>query len=272
MEEIWKPISCVSNPRHEVSNLGRVRFLGRIYKNQFGNTITIKPNENVKGHTDNNGYTRFNFWDSEKGEYVSTTLHRLVANAFIPNPNNLPFINHKDENPHNNAVPNLEWCDCAYNNNYGTAKKRASITRSKRGVSKRVDVYRVNGEFVRSFISIYEASNNLGIAAGNISKSCMIKSRTHKGYVFRYGGEPFDYERLANREVSVLDIMSKGRVIHRAFGTTDASKFLNIKRSCMKGKLHRFHSKGKPMTCGIYNIIEVGVCRVDDMRKEVLAL
>lgn len=53
-------------------------------------------------------------------------VHRLVALAFIPNPNNLPFINHKDENPSNNNVDNLEWCDAKYNNNYGTVKERLS--------------------------------------------------------------------------------------------------------------------------------------------------
>lgn len=58
-------------------------------------------------------------------------VHRLIAECFIPNPDNLPIINHKDENPSNNCVDNLEWCDQKYNMNYGTQKERAAISRSK---------------------------------------------------------------------------------------------------------------------------------------------
>lgn len=63
---------------------------------------------------------------SKDGKMKHYKVHRLVAMAFIPNPNNLPIINHKDENPSNNNVNNLEWCTVAYNNAYGTARKRAS--------------------------------------------------------------------------------------------------------------------------------------------------
>lgn len=59
----------------------------------------------------------------KNGKTKRFSVHRLVAQAFIPNPNNLPIINHKDENPSKNIVDNLEWCDYEYNNNYGTLPK-----------------------------------------------------------------------------------------------------------------------------------------------------
>lgn len=68
---------------------------------------------------------------SVDGKRKNLRVHRLVAEAFIPNPNNLPMINHKDENKTNNNVENLEWCSCAYNNTYGERLKKVKITREK---------------------------------------------------------------------------------------------------------------------------------------------
>lgn len=69
------------------------------------------------------------------GQRYKKTIHRLVAEAFIPNPNNYPCINHKDENKENNNVSNLEWCTYKYNSNYGTCRKRA-IEKIKKYYSK----------------------------------------------------------------------------------------------------------------------------------------
>ena len=66
------------------------------------------------------------------GKYKNYKVHRLVAQAFIPNPDNLPFINHKDENKLNNCVENLEWCTREYNVNYGTAIQRMKATKKRR--------------------------------------------------------------------------------------------------------------------------------------------
>lgn len=65
------------------------------------------------------------------GVKLDHKIHRLVAIAFIPNPNNYPMVNHKDENPKNNCVENLEWCDAKYNNNYGTAIERKAEHKKK---------------------------------------------------------------------------------------------------------------------------------------------
>lgn len=113
MNEIWKDIPGHEG-KYQVSNLGRVRSLNY---NRTGKIKLLKQG-NVNGYK-----VVILYKDGKKKTYL---VHRLVAIAFLLNPNNLPIINHKDENPSNNNVNNLEWCTIAYNNTYGTARKRAS--------------------------------------------------------------------------------------------------------------------------------------------------
>ena len=78
----------------------------------------------MKQQVDASGYKTISLHLNKKNKAYK--VHRLVALAFIPNPNNLPIVNHKDENKKNNRIDNLEWCDYKYNNNYGTKKERIS--------------------------------------------------------------------------------------------------------------------------------------------------
>lgn len=87
------------------------------------------PYRCIKGTIDNDGYLKVTL-RSEDIE-IQTCIHRLVAYTFIPNPNNYPVINHKDENKLNNNVDNLEWCTSEYNNSYGTINQRRSITHKR---------------------------------------------------------------------------------------------------------------------------------------------
>lgn len=100
---------------YEVSNLGNVKSLRR--------GKLMKPG---KSH----GYLRVSLRKDNKTQYFS--VHRLVAIVFIPNPENLPYINHKDESRDNNCVENLEWCTAQYNNTYGTSIKRRVEKRTGR--------------------------------------------------------------------------------------------------------------------------------------------
>lgn len=115
MEEIWKPIGYEG---YEVSNLGRVKS----YKYDKINGKIMKPYKNTKG------YLQIDLQlDGRKRENrVHLSVHRLVAIAFIPNPDNLPQVNHKDENKTNNCVDNLEWCTNDYNAHYGTHIERVA--------------------------------------------------------------------------------------------------------------------------------------------------
>jgi hypothetical protein len=98
-----------------------------------------------------------------KGEARKAYIHRLVAEAYIPNPNNYPVINHKDENPSNNNIKNIEWCTVRYNNNYGTCKERAAVSKGKK-------TYCV--EQNRVFKSTAEASRETGVNRAHIWACC----------------------------------------------------------------------------------------------------
>lgn len=125
-------------------------------------------------------------------------IHRLVASAFIPNPNNLPQVNHKDENPKNNAVENLEWCTALYNMNYGEGAKtrhlkidytkeiyKRNAIINGRAVSVPVYMYSKNGTFIRAFKSIVEASQQTKIHKTNIARASLGKRKTAGGYIWK---------------------------------------------------------------------------------------
>ena len=116
MQEIWKDVKGFEG-FYQVSNLGRVRSLDRIVVSENRSTQKIKG-AIKKVKVGKNGYYMVMFYKDSK--YKCAYVHRLVAQAFIPNPDNLPQVNHKDEIRTNNCVDNLEWCDSKYNNNYGT--------------------------------------------------------------------------------------------------------------------------------------------------------
>lgn len=132
IEEIWKPIKKYEQC-YEISNLGRIRSLTRtvIFKN--GNRRTYKtkiltPKCNMK-----DGYLRIILHDID-GNTKTFTMHRLVAEAFIDNPNNYPIINHIDGNKSNNCVSNLEWCTYLYNLEH--ARKNGLATINTSGLQK----------------------------------------------------------------------------------------------------------------------------------------
>ena len=127
IEEIWRDVVGFEGV-YQVSNTGIVR---RIYPNK---TKTLKQCK--AGGRTNKEYLYVNM--SAKGKYRSSSVHRLVAEAFIPNPEGLPQVNHKDEDKFNNCVDNLEWCTASYNNRYGTKIARG-VESQKKSQSKHFD-------------------------------------------------------------------------------------------------------------------------------------
>lgn len=117
--EIWKDVVGYEGS-YQVSNLGRVKRIKHTTKNYFFSERIVNQYVNM------NGYMMAPL--SKDGKDKHKAVHRLVAQAFIPNPNNLQCVNHKDENKQNNNVENLEWCTKKYNTNYGTMKERKSKT------------------------------------------------------------------------------------------------------------------------------------------------
>ena len=121
------------------------------------------------------------------GQKKMLLVHRLVADAFIPNPNNLDTVNHKDEVKTNNTVGNLEWMSMKDNNNYGTHNKRvAEALINHPNESKRVQKFDKQGNILATFPSTHEAERVTGINHGNISKCCKGKYKSAGGYKWRY--------------------------------------------------------------------------------------
>ena len=134
MKEIWKDI-----PGYEgiyiVSNFGKVKSLQRTRKGSYG-SIRIVYEKILNHKIDKDGYHIVTL--SKEGKTKCIGVHRLVAQAFLPNSYNFPMINHKDEDPSNNFVDNLEWCDAKYNCNYGTRVDKMLETKLKNGIINNV--------------------------------------------------------------------------------------------------------------------------------------
>ena len=164
--EVWKYILGYEG-LYKISNKGRVKSIG------YGKERILKPANNGRG------YLKVDL--CKNGDKKWCLVHRLVAQAFIPNPNNLPEVNHLDENKENNRVENLEFCDRKYNCNYGTTKQRMI-----KKLSKTVFQYSKDGEFIKEWKSVMDVERNLGYAQTNISSCCLGKYKSAYGFVWRY--------------------------------------------------------------------------------------
>lgn len=211
MEE-WRDIEGYEG-LYQVSNEGRVKSLN--FHRQKIERI-IKPSTNKKGYKrvllQNNG---------KKKNYL---VHRLVAKTFISNPNDYPIINHKDENPSNNFVDNLEWCNSQYNNTYNNrhlkcahkiakshlgskasdeARKHVSEAMKKRFSNgaviwnkglpskrrKQVIQYNQNMEEIKTFESVRKAALETNSDLQSIIDCCKKRRKTYKGFIWEYGKE-----------------------------------------------------------------------------------
>ena len=129
IEEIWKPIEGYEG-LYEVSSYGRVRSLDRYVKTCY-EAYKLHKGKILSPAKDKNGYLKVHLCCNGKHNIIR--VHRLVCKAFIPNPDNLPEVNHKDEDKTNNSVDNLEWCDRSYNISYGTRTERQKKTNIQNG-------------------------------------------------------------------------------------------------------------------------------------------
>lgn len=182
MEEIWKKIDGF-NGRYEISNLGR-----------FKSYAQSKQGKISLGSIDHKGYRVVRLYDGNGNQY-DYKVHRLVAIAFLENPNDYPQVNHKDENKTNNNVNNLEWCDNDYNNHYGTRCERAAES-NRCCETTSLKVYSIDsfGE-IEYYDSIGEAERITGLSHSNIVRTLKGRSKT-------CGGRKWFYEnsQIANND------------------------------------------------------------------------
>ena len=175
--EIWKTAiydDVVYEGLYQVSNLGNILSLN--YRNT-GRAELMNPWE------DKDGYLKIGLRKNRKTDFI--LVHRLVAQTFLPNPDNYPQVNHKDENKANNRVENLEWCDGKYNHNYGTINQRISKANTNGKLSKPVLQLSLTGELIREYPSANECGRN-GLERSGVIRCCNGKQKTHKGFKFMY--------------------------------------------------------------------------------------
>ncbi len=155
--EIFKDIEDYEN--YQISNYGTVKSL------KYGKERILKLAK------DKGGYLTVDLF--KQGKHKMCKVHRLVAQAFIPNPNNYLEVNHKDENPANNRANNLEWCDRKYNINFGTRTEKCS----KQVLCLETGVV---------YPSTHQVERQLGFAQGYISNACNGKCKQAYGFHWCY--------------------------------------------------------------------------------------
>ena len=162
-KEIWKDIKEYED-LYQVSNLGRVKSKRKILSQTKGEYLKVGLSKN--------------------GIEKTYAVHRLVAKAFMSNPNNYNFINHIDENKYNNIYTNLEWCTNKYNCNYGNRNK--NIVTSRRHTFKTIIQKDMNDNIIRVWQDIIEIQEKTNYKKHNIYKCCQGKYEKAYGYKWEY--------------------------------------------------------------------------------------
>lgn len=179
MEEVWKDIKGFEG-LYQISNLGRVKSLARL--RQFGCQQRIVPEKIITLHTKKRGY-KYTPLYTNHGKSFHKHIHRLVAEAFIPNPENKEQVNHKDGNTGNNVVTNLEWATRSENCLHAfrvLGRKIHRITGEGNKRNKPIVQMDLQGNDIKEWCSSAEAERNLGIAESSIRR-CLYTSigKTH---------------------------------------------------------------------------------------------
>lgn len=176
MDEIWKDVDGFEG-LYQVSNMGRVKSFKKWKRAGSPDEYILKNCKNNRGY-----HTVTLYRGKERHKFL---VHRLVASAFIPNPNDLPHINHMDENIDNNNADNLEWCTPQYNNCYGTARFRQMLT-----TGTPVKQALINGTVIATYRTTTIAQEITGISRKEIAACVRGHLATAGGFIWSKNESP----------------------------------------------------------------------------------
>lgn len=213
--EQWKPIDGF--PNYQVSNRGRV--------------MNLETGKVLKNRSNNHGYPYVALPKGD-GKSKNMLVHRLVAEAFIPNPLNLSQVNHIDENKRNNNVSNLDWVTASQN-----------MRHSAHQMSCKINQLTLDGELINTWDSSMQIERELGFNQGNIIKCCKrYKNYSHVGG-FKWEYADLSQQHKLNRPVAALTM--DGDLIAEYKSAAEASRSLKIRASlisfCLNGTCKSSH-------------------------------
>ena len=222
---------------------------GYYFISDEGKVFSTRNNKMLSTQVLPNGYCRIEL--NIDGEVRRELIHRLVAEAFIPNPNNYPIINHKDENPSNNHADNLEWCTQEYNCNYGTRNERILANREyvagwNHGQSKPVKQFTLDGKLIHEYGSCGMAATLTGLDARSINKCANGKLKQYAGfgwsYTDTYTYDAHPHHTIRNGDIDCFDMNGK---LVKTYHTQDelrADGFVpqSVCRVC-RGERNQYH-------------------------------
>ena len=282
-EEIWKHV--VGNESYMISSMGRVKSLERNYTDSVGRKYNIPEKIMKTKVSKSTGYPQVNLWVNGKSRPFC--IHRLIAEAFIPNPNNYPCVNHIDEDRSNSVLGNLEWCTYKYNCTYGSAreKRRESLIRfyknnpelktkiKKRGATFKVNQYSLDGKLIKTYEGGIPEINEILGKSSSISSCVLHKNKTAYGFVWRYEGDPFEYPTKKERkkidyenskplkhQKYVIQLDKCGNEIRRFRSVSEVGRYFNIDR----------HILSRKKTAGGYVFVKELIFKVEQKVNEYI--
>ena len=225
-DEVWKPYPL--NNSYMVSNYSRVK------------SCVKKGYPYIMRCSKAQGYWRVAININNKPR-CTKSIHRIMAETFIPNPLNLPQVNHRDENKEHNLLHNLEWCTNSYNMNYGTRNARAGVGISYAN-SIRIAQYSLEGKYIASYRGMNEASRILGFSVQRKPSQYKSQFSQCNGFIWRQYEEGVDmtkdippYVKIDGCRYGVDQYTLDGEYIATFASLKHASKYTGVKRASMKG-------------------------------------